>query len=114
MESGWTEIAKPGELIDGKAARVRSELGDLLVLRSGDRFFAIGNRCTHQGAPLHIGRVLNAGTEHPLATCAAHGSMFDMSDGRVRRAPATRPIESYEVRISDGVVQARIRSGADP
>jgi nitrite reductase/ring-hydroxylating ferredoxin subunit len=40
--------------------------------------------------------------------------MFDMSDGRVRRAPATRPIESYEVRISDGVVQARIRSGADP
>jgi nitrite reductase/ring-hydroxylating ferredoxin subunit len=78
-----------------------------MLLRLGDRAYAIADTCTHQGAPLHRGPVdRRSGT--PIATCPAHGSMFDLATGAVRRGPAQKPVRAYEVRVNEGSVEVRV------
>jgi nitrite reductase/ring-hydroxylating ferredoxin subunit len=83
---------------------------DVLIVRAGDRVFAIGNRCTHQGAPLDRG-VARADGPMPTVTCPAHGSVFSLEDGAVRRGPAAAPVPAYEARVADGALEVRPRDG---
>jgi len=79
----------------------------LLVARDGERFFAIGDRCIHQGAPLSKGALRFGALDQ--VTCPVHGSVFALADGRVLRGPATQAEPMYDVRVSDGSVQLRPR-----
>ena len=36
--------------------------------------------------------------------CPRHGSMFELSTGRPMTLPATDPVETYPVRVADGMV----------
>jgi len=86
--------------------RADSPWGAVLVYGRSERVFAIANMCTHQGAPLHRGPVdLRSGI--PIATCPAHGSMFDLATGTVRRGPAMHPVAAYETRVVGDDVQIR-------
>jgi nitrite reductase/ring-hydroxylating ferredoxin subunit len=105
-DEGWIRAAAIEDLTEGKGARVTVGDATVLVVRAGDRVFAIGNRCTHQGAPLDRGRVTVSGSIATV-TCPAHGSVFGLVDGTVMRGPATKPIEAYETRIVDATVEVR-------
>jgi nitrite reductase/ring-hydroxylating ferredoxin subunit len=105
----WLPAIDANELPEGKAVRI--EIGGayvLLVRRAAGSIFAVGTRCTHQGAPLDRG-VLNLRDADPTVTCPAHGSVFSLVDGRVRRGPATRPVPAFEARLNDGKVELRPR-----
>jgi len=102
----WASVAQLDELTDGKGARVAFGDTTVLLVRSGEQVFAIGNRCTHQGAPLDRVRV-KAAASPPTVTCPAHGSVFGLQDGRVLRGPATKPVERYETRTVEGSVEIR-------
>ena len=104
METGaigtnWTPVAPISDLAEAKAILVTVGDTDVLLYRAGSRVFAIGNRCAHQGAPLHRGRVQSFG-EILAVTCPAHGSMFRLNDGTVMRGPAMSPVTAYETRES--------------
>jgi nitrite reductase/ring-hydroxylating ferredoxin subunit len=45
--------------------------------------------------------------------CPLHGATFDIRDGSVTGAPATRPIQSYPLRVVDGTIEVEISAGAD-
>lgn len=105
---GWEPAIGLDELAEDKSTRVRVSGLDALVLRHGETIFAIANRCTHQGAPLDRG-VVKASESVPTVTCPAHGSVFSLIDGRVRRGPASRPVETFEVRVNEGTVEIRPR-----
>lgn len=107
--SDWLRVASLSDLPEGKGARVESGDAAVLLVRSGERVYAIGNRCTHQGAPLDRGPV-KVGGSLATVTCPAHGSMFGLEDGRVLRGPATKPVESYESRVVEGSVEIRLRT----
>jgi nitrite reductase/ring-hydroxylating ferredoxin subunit len=105
-DEGWTTLLGTQELPDGKAVRVDGPWGAVLVYAHAETVFAIANVCTHQGAPLHRGPIdLRSG--RPLATCPAHGSMFDLATGAVRRGPAMHPVAAYETRVVGDDVQIR-------
>jgi nitrite reductase/ring-hydroxylating ferredoxin subunit len=106
----WVPVAPAGDVPDGKA--VRAALGglDVLLYRAGDALYALDDRCSHQGGPLHRGRVDTA-ISPPTVTCPIHGSMFLMTDGRVMRGPAVRPQPVFDVRERDGMIEIRDRSG---
>jgi len=53
--------------------------------------------------------VQEVGTDAML-TCPAHGSRFGLSDGKVRRGPASQSLTSYEAREVDGQIELRPRS----
>jgi nitrite reductase/ring-hydroxylating ferredoxin subunit len=107
----WTTIGPVADLAEGRSSRVQVDGSDVLVLRAGERVFAVGNRCTHQGAPLDRG-VARVDGPMPTVTCPAHGSVFSLEDGAVRRGPASTPIPAFETRVSDGSVQLRPRVGS--
>ncbi len=107
--NGWTSVIALDDLVDGKAKRMMVDDAAVLVVRSGERVFAIGNRCTHQGAPLDRGPVRISGSSATV-TCTAHGSVFRLEDGGVARGPAVRAEPSFETRIVEGAVELRLRT----
>jgi nitrite reductase/ring-hydroxylating ferredoxin subunit len=105
---GWIAVLPVTELADRKPVRVDAHGSEVLLVRNSEELFAIGNRCTHQGAPLHKGPVRFGGSLRTVQ-CPLHGSTFDLADGRVLRGPATEPARTYETRITEGVVEIRPR-----
>jgi len=96
------------DLADRKPVRIDANGSDVLLVRNGEELFAIGNRCPHQGAPLHKGLVRFGGSLRTVQ-CPLHGSIFDLAEGRVMRGPATEPARTYETRVTGGVVEIRPR-----
>ncbi|MDH5224193.1 MAG: Rieske (2Fe-2S) protein [Actinomycetota bacterium] len=106
---GWTAAAALDDLPIGKGVRVTVGNDIVLLVRSDERVFAIGNRCTHQGAPLDRGPVKVSGSLATV-TCPAHGSVFGLDDGRVLRGPATHAVEGFDTRVVDATVEVRPRT----
>lgn len=106
---GWTATVAFEDLRDGHGTKVMIGDAAILVVRSGERVFAIGDRCTHQGAPLDRGPVKIGGSEATV-TCPAHGSVYRLADGGVIRGPATVAVPAYDARITDGTVELRARA----
>jgi nitrite reductase/ring-hydroxylating ferredoxin subunit len=103
---GWVAVLPVDDLPEGKAIRVDWGGIDLLLYRTGDRIFALANRCTHQGGPLHKGVVKTSGST-PTVTCPVHGSIFRLDDGKVIRGPAMTPQAVYEARMNAQSVEVR-------
>jgi nitrite reductase/ring-hydroxylating ferredoxin subunit len=103
---GWIAVLPVTDLADRKPVKVDVDGSAVLLVRNGEELFGIGNRCTHQGAPLHKGLVRFGGSLRTVQ-CPLHGSTFDLADGRVLRGPATEPARTYETRVTQGVVEIR-------
>lgn len=108
-DDGWVSAGSLDDVPDGKGTKVAVSEAAVLLVRSGDRVFAVGNRCTHQGAPLDRGRVSISGS-FATVTCPAHGSVFRLDDGKVMRGPAVTRVNAYETRIVDGTVEVRMQA----
>jgi NADPH-dependent 2,4-dienoyl-CoA reductase/sulfur reductase-like enzyme/nitrite reductase/ring-hydroxylating ferredoxin subunit len=89
------------DLTKGLAAREIPEGGMLLgrvgddevvLARSGDRFYAVGAHCTHYHGPLAEGLVVND-TIH----CPLHHACFSLKTGEALRAPALDPVACWRV-----------------
>lgn len=104
----WTEVATLEGLTERKPIRVAMNGEPVMLLKANHEIFAIGNQCTHQGAPLDRGVVRIAGSVRTV-TCPAHGSMFRLDDGKVVRAPATKAVTAYDAKVEDGRVFLRAR-----
>lgn len=107
-DGGWIAVLPVTDLEDRKPVKVDVDGSAVLLVRNGEELFGIGNRCTHQGAPLHKG-VVRFGGSLRTVQCPLHGSMFDLAEGRVLRGPATEPVPVYDTRVTDGVVEIRPR-----
>ena len=105
----WTSVGMLDDLTDRKPIRVAVDGDAVLLLKSDDQVFAIGNQCTHQGAGLDRGVVKIAGSVRTV-TCPAHGSTFNLETGKVMRPPATKPVPVYDVKVEDGRVFIRPRT----
>lgn len=98
----WTDVAAEADLVEGEPLGVTLGALPVLLLRRGATLIALNDRCTHRGAPLHEGPIVDGCIE-----CPWHGSRFTLTDGEVVRGPATRPQPSYEVRAESGRVLIR-------
>jgi nitrite reductase/ring-hydroxylating ferredoxin subunit len=111
-DEAWVAVMALDDLRESKATRVDRDGVAVLLYRMGERVFAVGNRCTHQGAPLDRGAVRIAGSEATV-TCPAHGSVFRLTDGAVVRAPAHDAVPTFEVRVTEGSIELKLRSSSD-
>jgi nitrite reductase/ring-hydroxylating ferredoxin subunit len=98
----WTPAADASLLPEGRPVRVVVDETPVLLLRDGERIFAIHDRCSHRGCSLSQGEV-----EGHEIVCACHGSRFDLRDGAVKGGPATAAQPSFQVRVQDGRVEVR-------
>ena len=73
-----TKVAKADDLRDGGLMLVNANGKDVVLGRSGDRFFAVDRRCGHMNAPLEFGTL-----KGQILTCPMHSAQFDMTTGLV-------------------------------
>lgn len=101
----WTPVLDTEALAEGKAKRVAAGSAQVMLYRKDGRTFALGNRCSHRGGPLHKGEI---GDDR--VTCPWHLSTFSLEDGSIMRGPATAPQPAYDVRERDGKIEIRQRT----
>jgi 3-phenylpropionate/trans-cinnamate dioxygenase ferredoxin subunit len=68
-------------------------------------FYAIEDRCSHDDGPLAEGEF---DPDEGVAICPRHGSKFDIRSGRPLTLPAYEPVETFPVRVEDGIVKVDI------
>jgi 3-phenylpropionate/trans-cinnamate dioxygenase ferredoxin subunit len=67
--------------------------------------YALEDRCSHDDGPLVEG---DWDADDRVVVCPRHGSRFDLASGRPLSLPATEPVETYPVRVEDGVVRVTV------
>lgn len=107
--NSWVDVVGVEDLPEATGFRVAMGGEVVLLIKTSGTIFAIGNQCTHQGAPLDKGVVKIAGSVRTV-TCPAHGSTFRLDDGKVMRPPASKPVPVYDVKVEDGRVFVRSRA----
>jgi NADPH-dependent 2,4-dienoyl-CoA reductase/sulfur reductase-like enzyme/nitrite reductase/ring-hydroxylating ferredoxin subunit len=74
----------------------------VLLARRGGECFAIGNVCTHYGAPLNEGLLVD-----DTVRCPWHHACFSLRTGEALRAPALNPVSCWRAEQQDGMVYVR-------
>jgi nitrite reductase/ring-hydroxylating ferredoxin subunit len=80
------------------------------VFNLGGRFYAVRNRCPHQGAPLCLGRVKGTtlpgapyeyiyGRDREIIQCPWHGWEFEIATGRTYFNPHRIRVRTYDVTL---------------
>lgn len=95
-ELTWHAAGNLSQLAEGKMMGV--ELGGraIVVCRTKDGITALDNVCSHAYALMHEGRLRGN-----RLICPLHGASFDCRSGAVLGAPATSPLATFAVRVSD-------------
>lgn len=96
---GGTDL-RPEELEPGRPKVVKVGELEVALFRSGERLYAIGNRCPHRGAPLSRGR-LECAEGPPAVRCPLHGWLFDLGSGRCLNQPKAETL-AFDVTVRDG------------
>jgi 3-phenylpropionate/trans-cinnamate dioxygenase ferredoxin subunit len=95
-----TDDVKPGE-----ARRFDVDGHRIAVVRIGDDWYAIGDRCSHEDYSLSEGDVWEDECE---IECPKHGSTFDLRTGEPQTLPATHPVPVYELLVEGNDVNVVI------
>jgi 3-phenylpropionate/trans-cinnamate dioxygenase ferredoxin subunit len=75
------------------------------VFNIDGELYALEDRCSHDDGPLVEG---DWEPDEAVAICPRHGSRFDIRTGRPLTLPAVIPVETYPVRVEDGVVKVSV------
>ena len=92
LSPGEVKIVRAGELAIG-------------VYNLGGELYAIEDRCSHDDGPLAEG---DFDPEEGVAICPRHGARFDVRTGRALSLPAYLPVETFAVRVDDGMVKVDV------
>lgn len=91
------------ELPEGSMRACQAEGREIVVCRTKDGVYALDNICSHAYARLSEGRLRGA-----RLICPLHGASFDVRDGRVLGAPATRALATHGVRVEGDHVDVTV------
>jgi nitrite reductase/ring-hydroxylating ferredoxin subunit/uncharacterized membrane protein len=104
--SEWAPALDEAQLEEGTPTGARADGLAVVLVRQGERLYALADRCSHRGCSLHQGRLNLDDT----LTCPCHGSTFRL-DGSIVKGPATAPQPVFDVRRHEGKIEIRRRSG---
>jgi 3-phenylpropionate/trans-cinnamate dioxygenase ferredoxin subunit len=82
------------DVAPGAARRFDVGRHRIALVRIGDDFYAVGDRCSHADYSLSEGEVWPDELE---IECWKHGSTFSLKTGEPQSLPATRPVPVYDV-----------------
>jgi nitrite reductase/ring-hydroxylating ferredoxin subunit len=104
------------DVVPGTAVRLDAGgPAGVCVVRIGDDFYALGDRCSHANVSLALGdRCSHANVSLALGEvdaddrtieCWKHGSAFSLESGQPQSLPAVKPVPVYQVTLEgDDVV----------
>ena len=92
LPPGEVKIVRAGELAIG-------------VYNANGELYAIEDRCSHDDGPLAEG---DFEPEELVAICPRHGARFDIRTGEALSLPAYLPVETFDVRVEDGLIKVSV------
>ena len=98
----FVSVLAEAELPENQLRRVDPDGMPVLLVRRGERIYAIAETCSHLGGPLSEGKL-----EDTSVRCPWHGSCFSLEDGRVLEGPTVHAQPLLDVRIRDGQIEVR-------
>ena len=98
-ESDFVPVKPLAEVPEATIVRFEVDGAPRLLVRFGERLYAVDGICTHEEAELAEGDL-----EDGVIYCPLHGSGFELTTGRVTSLPATKPLAVYDVVVRDGMV----------
>ncbi len=113
-------VARVGDIPPGGRLLVDVEGREIGIFNVDGRFYAIRNRCPHQGGPLCKGLVVGGleasgpgeytfDPERKLVRCPWHGWEFDVATGQSWVDPARLRVRSYPVVVLDADGDGRVQ-----
>jgi len=98
--SEWIDVIEESELENGEHVVVDVDGTEVAVFKIDGEYYAIEDVCTHDGAEIASGVI--DGCE---IVCPRHGARFCIKTGAVKAPPAYEDINTYKVRIENGLLQ---------
>jgi nitrite reductase/ring-hydroxylating ferredoxin subunit len=92
----------PATIAEGAMLLGHAQGEPVLLARRGGELFAIGATCTHYGAPLEQGLLVD-----DTVRCPWHHACFSLRSGEALRAPALNPVSCWRVEQAGGRVYVR-------
>jgi 3-phenylpropionate/trans-cinnamate dioxygenase ferredoxin subunit len=105
MSGRTVRLCDADEMKPGEARRLEVDQHRIALVRIGDDFYAIGDRCSHADFSLSDGEVLADDCE---IECWKHGSAFSLKTGEPQSLPATKPVPVYDVVRAGNEVSVRL------
>jgi len=90
------------EVPERQPIKAKAGAQTLVLVRRGDKIDALHDICSHAGCSLSEGTIVG-----DTIKCACHGSRFELADGSVVVGPATFDQPAFEVRRTEGKLEAR-------
>ena len=100
--SKWVYLCRTDEVSEGRGMVVEADGTRLAVIRSGDSYSVLFDRCPHAGGSLGSGWV-----EEGAIVCPLHRWSFRLRDGRCLDVPGNSA-HVIESRVASGQVFARL------
>ncbi len=75
------------------------------VYNVGGELYAIEDRCSHDDGPLVEG---DWEPDEAIVVCPRHGATFDIRTGKPLTLPAYLPVDTFPVRVADGLVKVDV------
>ncbi len=100
VPAGFVPVLPEGELPQNELRQVEVEGSRVLLVRQGDRIYAMHATCTHMGGPLAQGTIVDGAVQ-----CPWHGSRFALDDGHVVKGPASYPERCLATRVREGMIE---------
>jgi len=99
------DVCPEAELPAGALRTVEWEDMEIMVVNCGGELLAMEDRCSHDNGPLAEGEI---DPDQCTVECPRHGSLFDLRSGRPLTLPAYVAVESFPVRVQDGIVRVEV------
>lgn len=100
--SDWITVCDENAMANGEKISVDVDGTDVVVFKIAGQFYAIEDRCSHDGAEIASGEL-----DGDEIICPRHGARFCVKTGAVKSAPAYEDIASFPIRIELGKVQVK-------
>jgi nitrite reductase/ring-hydroxylating ferredoxin subunit len=98
----FTAVLPESKLPDNTPTRAMYQGTPILLVRRGERLYAMAETCSHFSGPLSEGKL-----DGDSIVCPYHASRFALEDGRVINGPAVHPQPCIDVRARDGQIEVR-------
>jgi len=98
---GRLEVCPLDDLPAGTARIVRDGWLAIGVYNLGGDLYAIEDRCSHDDGPLAEGEL---DADEGVAVCPRHGARIDVRSGRALSLPAVESVQTFPVRVENGLV----------
>ncbi|MER6206065.1 MULTISPECIES: Rieske (2Fe-2S) protein [unclassified Streptomyces] len=91
-DAGGTELAKTSDIPEG-GGKIFASKGVVVTQPTAGTYKAFSSKCTHQGCAVSS---ISGGA----IVCPCHGSEFSVTDGSVKKGPATQGLPAEQISVS--------------